>query len=143
MKHPTIVELAKKYGCTSGQLLVRWSIQHGFVPLPKSVKKERIKENANIGGFSIDEGDMKKMDALDEYLVTGMPFCYFQCDVRSDMLSDDYRLGSRRRAVESNKTRMFKGSMLPTSLPSSYTLQRSSLGSRSPSTPHQQSFVHG
>jgi diketogulonate reductase-like aldo/keto reductase len=71
MKHPTIVELAKKYGCTSGQLLVRWSLQHGFVPLPKSVNKDRIKENADIGGFNIDDGDMKKMDALDEYLVTG------------------------------------------------------------------------
>jgi diketogulonate reductase-like aldo/keto reductase len=71
MKHPAIVELAKKYGCTSGQLLVRWSLQHGFVPLPKSVKKDRIKENADIGGFNIDDGDMKKMDALDEYLVTG------------------------------------------------------------------------
>lgn len=71
MKHPTIVELAKKYGCTSGQLLVRWSLQHGFVPLPKSTRKERIVENANIGFFQIDDGDMKRMDALDEYLVTG------------------------------------------------------------------------
>ncbi|KAK5171424.1 uncharacterized protein LTR77_004568 [Saxophila tyrrhenica] len=70
MKHPTIVELAKKYGCTSGQLLVRWSLQHDYVPLPKSVKKERIVENADIGGFIIDENDMKKMDGLDEYLVT-------------------------------------------------------------------------
>ncbi|KAK4496481.1 hypothetical protein PRZ48_012461 [Zasmidium cellare] len=70
MKHPTVVELAKKYNCTSGQLLVRWSLQHGFVPLPKSVRKERIVENANIGFFQIDEEDMKRMDALDEYLVT-------------------------------------------------------------------------
>lgn len=77
MDHPTIVELAKKYGCTSGQLLVRWSLQHGFVPLPKSVKKQRIEENANIGGFEIDAGDMKTMDGLDEYLVTGgsFPLC--------------------------------------------------------------------
>jgi len=72
MRHPTIVELAKKYGCTSGQLMVRWSLQHGYVPLPKSVRKERIVENSQIGGFSIDDGDMKKMDGLDEYLVTGM-----------------------------------------------------------------------
>lgn len=71
MKHPTIVELAKKYSCTSGQLLVRWSLQHGFVPLPKSVRKERIVENASIEHFKIDEADMKKMDDLDEYLVTG------------------------------------------------------------------------
>jgi diketogulonate reductase-like aldo/keto reductase len=52
-------------------LLVRWSLQHGYVPLPKSVKKERIVENSQIGGFEIEESDMKTMDGLDEYLVTG------------------------------------------------------------------------
>lgn len=75
MKHPKIVELSKKYGCNPGQLLVRWSVQHGFVPLPKSVKKERIQQNADISGFNIDDTDMKAMDALDEYLVTGKPVC--------------------------------------------------------------------
>ncbi|KAK5133961.1 hypothetical protein LTR08_007081 [Meristemomyces frigidus] len=70
MKHPTIVELAKKYGCTSGQLMVRWSLQHGFVPLPKSVRKERIVENGQVGSFSIEDADVKRMDGLDEYLVT-------------------------------------------------------------------------
>ena len=72
MKHPTIVSLAKKYTCTSAQLMVRWSCQHGYVPLPKSVRKERIVENAEVGGFEIDSADMKAMDGLDEYLVTGM-----------------------------------------------------------------------
>lgn len=71
MKHPTIVDLSKKYGCTSGQLMVRWSLQHGFVPLPKSVRKERITENADVGKFEIGGADMKKLDGLDEYLVTG------------------------------------------------------------------------
>lgn len=79
MKHPTIVSLSEKYACTPGQLLVRWSLQHGYVPLPKSVRKERIVENADIGGFEIDEGDMARMDALDEYLVTGE--CH-TCDPR-------------------------------------------------------------
>lgn len=71
MKHPTIVSLSNKYKCTPGQLLVRWSLQHGYVPLPKSVKRDRIVENADIEGFSIDDVDMKSMDGLDEYLVTG------------------------------------------------------------------------
>nr|POE75768.1 putative oxidoreductase c2f3.05c [Quercus suber] len=70
MKHPVILELAKKYGCTSGQLMVRWSLQHGFTPLPKSVNRERIVENGDIGGFKIEQQDMEKMDGLDEYLVT-------------------------------------------------------------------------
>jgi diketogulonate reductase-like aldo/keto reductase len=85
MKHPTIVSLSKKYSCTPGQLLVRWSLQHGYVPLPKSIKKERIVENAKIGAFEIEDGDMAKMDQLDEYLVTG------ECPIellRSDKTGD-------------------------------------------------------
>lgn len=76
MKDKTIVELAKKYDCTPAQLMVRWNLQHGHVPLPKSVKKERIVENAGVGGFVIEEGDMERMDALDEYLVTGKFLCF-------------------------------------------------------------------
>jgi diketogulonate reductase-like aldo/keto reductase len=55
------------------------SLQHGYVPLPKSVKKERIIENSEIGHFEIEDGDMREMDSLDEYLVTGkfppLPCC--------------------------------------------------------------------
>jgi diketogulonate reductase-like aldo/keto reductase len=70
MKHPTIISLSKKYSCTPAQLMIRWSLQHGFVPLPKSVTKERIIANGDVGGFEIDKADMKLMDGLDEYLVT-------------------------------------------------------------------------
>lgn len=70
MKHPTIVDLSNKYKCTPGQLMVRWSLQHGLIPLPKSSKKERIVENAEIGGFEVSKEDTKAMDGLDEYLVT-------------------------------------------------------------------------
>jgi diketogulonate reductase-like aldo/keto reductase len=70
MKHPTIVSLSKKYSCTPAQLMVRWSLQHGFIPLPKSVTKERIESNAQNSHFEIDAVDMKTMDGLDECLVT-------------------------------------------------------------------------
>jgi diketogulonate reductase-like aldo/keto reductase len=81
MKHPTIVSLSKKYSCTPATLLVRWSLQHGYVPLPKSVNKARIAENAEIGGFEIESDDIKKMDSLDEYLVTGKPSSRAHCHV--------------------------------------------------------------
>ncbi|KAI0842931.1 aldo-keto reductase family 1 member E1 [Hypoxylon sp. FL0890] len=70
MRHPTIVELSKKYSCTPAQLLVRWSLQHGLVPLPKSSQRERLLENVKVNGFEISDEDMKKMDGLDEKLVT-------------------------------------------------------------------------
>ena len=69
-KHPALVSLSKKYSCTPAQLMIRWSLQHGFIPLPKSVTKERIEANGQISHFEIDDVDMKMMDALDEYLVT-------------------------------------------------------------------------
>lgn len=70
MKDPTITSLSQKYSVTPAQLLVRWSLQHDFVPLPKSVTKSRITSNGDVGGFEIEAKDMATMDGLDEYLVT-------------------------------------------------------------------------
>ena len=70
MKHPTILKMKEKYGCTPAQLMVRWSLQHGYVPLPKSSNKERIVSNADVGGFEIGEEDMRTLDQCDEGLVT-------------------------------------------------------------------------
>jgi diketogulonate reductase-like aldo/keto reductase len=107
MKHPTIVSLSQKYSCTPSQLLVRWSLQHGYVPLPKSVKKKRIVENSEIGGFAIEADDILKMDQLDEYLVTGESSCgdgtaSWPTRSREDLLfadKRDDRLGSYRLRV--------------------------------------------
>lgn len=70
MKHALVQELSKKYSCDPGQLLVRWSVQKGFVALPKSSQKQRIAQNGSIGGFEISQDDMQRLDACDEYLVT-------------------------------------------------------------------------
>ena len=70
MNHPSITSLSKKYSCTPAQLMIRWSLQHGFVPLPKSVTKSRIVANGDVAGFEVEEADMRTMDGLDEYLVT-------------------------------------------------------------------------
>jgi diketogulonate reductase-like aldo/keto reductase len=70
MNHPTITSLSKKYSCTPAQLMIRWSLQHGFIPLPKSAKRERIESNGQVSHFQIEDADMKTMDGLDEYLAT-------------------------------------------------------------------------
>ncbi|PVI02145.1 Aldo/keto reductase [Periconia macrospinosa] len=62
MNDPLLVSLAKKHGKTPGQILLRWSLQMGFVPLPKSVTKSRIEENAQIYDFELSEEDMKSLD---------------------------------------------------------------------------------
>lgn len=66
LKHPKLVEVAKKYGKTPAQLLIRWAIEHKLVVIPKSAKCERIKENADVFDFAIDRSDLAVLDGLDE-----------------------------------------------------------------------------
>ena len=70
MRDATVLSLSGKYGCSPAQLLVRWSLQHGMVPLPKSVRRDRMAENADVNGFAITAADMAQLDSLDEHLVT-------------------------------------------------------------------------
>jgi diketogulonate reductase-like aldo/keto reductase len=70
LNHPTLVHLSKKYGKTSAQILIRWSLQHGLVVIPKSIQANRIKDNSQVFDFQLDEMDMKLLDSLTEDLHT-------------------------------------------------------------------------
>ncbi|MBQ0052430.1 MAG: aldo/keto reductase [Treponema sp.] len=56
--------LAAKYNRTIAQICVRWSLQMGCLPLPKSVKAERITENAQVFDFELDAADCQKIAEL-------------------------------------------------------------------------------
>lgn len=57
--------IAKKYGKTAAQVILRWNVQRGVVVIPKSVKEERIKQNFDIWDFALSADDMQKIAALD------------------------------------------------------------------------------
>ncbi|MCJ1485010.1 hypothetical protein MMC06_005183 [Schaereria dolodes] len=61
-EEPALQKLAKTYKKTPAQVLVRWSLQKGFVPLPKSVTHSRIEENANVYDFELSDEDIKTLD---------------------------------------------------------------------------------
>ena len=61
-KDPRLVRIAEKYGKSTYQVLVRWSMQHGVVTIPKSVKKERIQANFAVFDFEIDATDMAELN---------------------------------------------------------------------------------
>lgn len=63
---PLMKELSKTYGKTEVQIVLRWNLQKGVVTIPKSVKKERIADNANIFDFKLSKADMLKIDHLDK-----------------------------------------------------------------------------
>lgn len=62
----SLLNIATNYSVTPAQLLIRWGLQHEIVEIPKSTKKERIVENADVFNFTITSEDMRKLDALNE-----------------------------------------------------------------------------
>ena len=63
---PTVQSMATKKGKTPAQILIRYALQKGWVPLPKSVQPDRIHENLDVFNFDLDQDDMAALDALDE-----------------------------------------------------------------------------
>ena len=65
LSDPAITAVAQRHGKTAAQVVLRWQIQHGFVPVPKSSDPLRQAQNLDIFGFSLSEADMASLDALD------------------------------------------------------------------------------
>jgi 2,5-diketo-D-gluconate reductase A len=61
-----LLSIGKKYNKTVAQVVLRWLTQRGVVAIPKSVRKERIKENFNIFDFELSKQDMEAIVALDQ-----------------------------------------------------------------------------
>lgn len=66
MENPVLQRVAHRVGRTPAQVLIRWGIEHGLVTIPKSVHEHRIRENADVFGFSLSPADLAALDALDE-----------------------------------------------------------------------------
>ena len=64
LENETLKSIAAKYGKSVAQLCIRWVLQHGVLPLPKSVTPSRILENTKVFDFTIDAADMQAIDAL-------------------------------------------------------------------------------
>ena len=58
--------LARKYGRTPAQILLRWNVQQGVIVIPKSGHKERMAENLDIWDFELDAEDRDKINELDK-----------------------------------------------------------------------------
>ena len=63
---PLLVEIGKKYGKTSAQVILRWHMQRGIVTIPKSTHIERMEQNFNIFDFELSQEDMAQIATLDK-----------------------------------------------------------------------------
>lgn len=66
LEHPVITKLAKNYGKTSAQIILRWHVQNGLIVIPKSVNSNRIQENFALFDFELSEQDMEAIRGMDE-----------------------------------------------------------------------------
>ena len=64
MTNPTILQIADKYQKTAAQVCLRWILQQGVLPLPKSVHKERMVSNQQIFDFALTDEEMRKISLL-------------------------------------------------------------------------------
>ena len=60
--------ISDKYGKSRAQILIRWSLQHNIIAIPKSSNESRIKENIDVFDFEIADNDMEKLNSLNENL---------------------------------------------------------------------------
>lgn len=72
MKSPVLVSLSEKYNKSIPQIILRWDVQQGIIPIPKSGNPTRLQENIHIFDFNLSNEDLMAIDSLNEnfkYLV--------------------------------------------------------------------------
>lgn len=69
LKNETLQAIAKKYNKSVAQLCIKWVLQNGILPLPKSATPKRIKENLEVTDFTIE---LKDMDTINQMIPSGI-----------------------------------------------------------------------
>ncbi len=64
LSNPDMISLSKKYNKSVAQLCIRYSLQSGYIPLPKSITPSRIKDNTLVFDFELTEDDMKRIEGI-------------------------------------------------------------------------------
>ena len=72
LDNPTLKAIADKYRKSVAQICIRWALQHGILPLPKSVTPTRIQENFDVFDFELLSADMQTIDRMEYFGGSGL-----------------------------------------------------------------------
>ncbi len=61
---PAVADAAEAHGVTPGQVILRWHVQLGSLPIPKSATQQRQRQNLDLFGFELDDAEMAAISAL-------------------------------------------------------------------------------
>ena len=73
LEDETLGALAKKYGKSPAQIVIRWDVQRGVIVIPKSTHRERIVANLDVFDFELSDADMAKISGLNRDAFTADP----------------------------------------------------------------------
>ncbi|HEX5764858.1 MAG TPA: aldo/keto reductase, partial [Woeseiaceae bacterium] len=62
----TLAEMSGRYGRSPAQLLIRWNLERGTVPLPKANQARHLEENLDVFDFELSEDDMLTLNGLND-----------------------------------------------------------------------------
>jgi 2,5-diketo-D-gluconate reductase A len=65
LQESTIIDIGRDHAKTPAQVVLRWHLQLGLIPIPKTANRSRLKENIHIFDFSLTEEEMEELDGLD------------------------------------------------------------------------------
>ena len=72
VRNPLLTSLAQKYNVSTGQICLRWCLQHGVGAVVKSTSPERRRQNADLFSFEISDEDMQKLDNMPQTGFSGL-----------------------------------------------------------------------
>ena len=64
MRLPALLKIAKKYGKSPVQVVLRWHVQQGLIPIVRSMNKQRIMENIDIFDFTLEKNEIQIIDSF-------------------------------------------------------------------------------
>ncbi len=64
LRNRVLAEIAAAHGKTPAQVILRWHVEHGFVVIPRSRRRERIAENFDIFDFELTPEELRRLDTL-------------------------------------------------------------------------------
>ena len=70
--HPLLIELGEKYGVSPALIALRWSLQHGFIPVVKALDAEHMKSNLDAFGLTLEDEDMTRFDTMQQVAFSGL-----------------------------------------------------------------------
>ena len=64
LSHPVLTRIAERHDVTPAQVVVRWHLQHGVTVIPRSSRRDRIRSNADVAGFALDDDEIAAVDGM-------------------------------------------------------------------------------